>query len=192
MDDRAELIDILREKSLLRGNFVLASGRVSDYYLDCKRTTLSSPRGLELTSRLMFEKIRELRARGVAVDAIGGLTIGAAPLSITTAQQALRHGWNLPVFVVRDEQKSHGTQRLIEGGIKRGWNVVIVDDVMTTGKSVMKAIQAVESEGSHVVSVLILVDRDEGGADALRAYNVESLISVNELMGHDVGASRTT
>lgn len=180
MDDRAELREILQANSLLRGQFVLASGKVSNYYLDCKRTTLNSPRGLELTCKLILERIKTM---GPRPDAIGGLTIGSAPLSIGVSQMALRTlGWRLPVFVVRDEQKGHGTKRVIEGDVKRGWNVIIVDDVMTTGNSVLKAIQAAKEQGATIARVFILVDREEGGADALKGYQVESLFSYKELL----------
>lgn len=181
MDERAELIEILRDKSLLKGRFVLASGKESDYYLDCKRTTLSSPRGLYLASRLLFQQIKEIQHKK-HIDAIGGLTIGAAPLSIGISQLALHHNWELPAFSVRDDQKAHGTKRLIEGGVEPGWNVVIVDDVMTTGNSVMKAIKAVEGQGARVAHVLILIDREEGGMDLLHEYDVDVLFSYKRLV----------
>src|SRR2546423_306488 len=114
MDDRAELLAILRAQSLLKGQFVLASGKVSDYYLDCKQTTLSHPKGRYLCCRLIYDRIRAMHPRPVA---IGGLTIGAAPLSLGISDLALRDQWNLPVFVVRDEQKGHGTQRVLEGSL---------------------------------------------------------------------------
>jgi orotate phosphoribosyltransferase len=178
-DARTELRNILRSKSLLRGEFVLASGKTSSYYLDCKRTTLESPRGLELIARLMFDRIKAMSPRP---DAIGGLTIGAAPISIAVSQLAWRDvGWELPIFVVRDERKDHGTKQTIAGEIKAGWNVAIVDDVMTTGNSVMKAIIAASDHGATVGRVLILIDREEGGLDTLKGYDVECLYSYKEL-----------
>lgn len=179
MDDRTELLEILRRNSLLKGHFVLASGKESDYYLDCKLTTLSNPRGLKLACLLLFDRIRLLKRQ---VNAIGGLTIGAAPLVVGVSQVALREGWNLPVFIVRDEQKSHGTQRVIEGTLKAGWGVVIIDDVMTTGNSVMKAIKAAEKEGAKIVKVFVLIDREEGGLEALHDYEIESVFSYKELL----------
>jgi orotate phosphoribosyltransferase len=152
-------------------------------YLDCKRTTLSNTRGLQLVSKLLLDRVRALKLAGKRVDAIGGLTIGAAPLSIAVSQLALREdGWDLPVFVVRDEQKTHGTQRAIEGGVQPGWGVVVVDDVMTTGKSVLKAIHAVEQQEATVAAVLILIDREERGVQALHKYDVESLFSYKQLL----------
>jgi orotate phosphoribosyltransferase len=183
MDDRTELLRILKERSLLTGEFVLASGKVSNYYFDCKLTTLASPRGLELASKLMLERLQAMRHAGKKIDAIGGLTIGAAPLSVAVSQRALReHGWVLPVFVVRDEPKAHGSQRLIEGGVEANWNVVIVDDVMTTGKSVEKATRAVVAQGATIAAVLILVDREEGGSEALCRFETQSLFSYKELL----------
>jgi orotate phosphoribosyltransferase len=180
MDAKAELREILRANSVLAGRFVLASGKVSTYYLDCKRTTLSSPRGLHLTAELIFEQIWAIDPRP---DAIGGLTIGAAPLSVAVSQMALGRGWELPIFVVRDERKGHGTERVIEGGVKAGWNVVIVDDVMTTGNSVQKAINAVVEQGAHVSRVIVLVDRDEGGRDTLKKHDLHIIFSYRDLLG---------
>lgn len=178
-DARTELRDILRSRSLLRGEFILASGKTSNYYLDCKKTTLESPRGLELIARLVFDRIKTMRPKP---DAIGGLTIGAAPISIAVSQLAWRElGWELPVFVVRDERKDHGTKQTIAGNIKAGWNVVIVDDVMTTGNSVMKAIIAARDHGATVGRVFILIDREEGGLDTLKGYDVDCLYSYREL-----------
>lgn len=179
MDDRAELIQILREKSLLHGRFVLSSGNVSNYYLDCKLTTLADPRGLELACKLLFDRIKAMKE---PVDAVGGLTIGAAPLAIGISQLALRVGRNLPAFIVRDEQKPHGTQRGVEGRIEAGWNVVIIDDVMTTGNSVLKAIRAAEQQGARIAKVFVLIDREEGGAELLRDYGIEAILSYKELL----------
>jgi orotate phosphoribosyltransferase len=176
---RSELRDILRSRSVLRGHFTLASGKTSNYYLDCKRTTLESPRGLELIARLMFDRVKAMRPRA---DAIGGLTIGAAPISIAVSQLAWRElGWELSVFIVRDERKDHGTRQTIAGQIKAGWTVAIVDDVMTTGNSVMKAITAARDHGATVGRVFVLIDREEGGLDTLKGYSVECLYSYKEL-----------
>lgn len=181
MDERPELRDILRKNSLMRGHFLLSSGKTSDYYLDCKRTTLGSPRGLELSSKLILDRILRMTPRP---DAVGGLTIGAEPLSVTVSQLALRVlGWSLPVFVVRDEKKAHGTEQVVEGGVRPGWSVVILDDVMTTGKSVLKAIEAVKEQGAQVQGVIILIDREEGGQETLKEYQVESLFSYRDLLG---------
>jgi orotate phosphoribosyltransferase len=116
-------------------------------------------------------------------DAIGGLTIGAAPLSITVSQMALERGWNLPVFVVRDEPKGHGTKKKIEGDFKPGWKVVIVDDVITTGNSVLKAITAAKDSGAEIAKVIILVDREESRLDNLKDYDTDTIFTYKELQG---------
>lgn len=182
MDAREELRAIIKRHSLLSRpeGYVLASGKRSPYYFDLKLTTLSNPRALFLASRLLLDRIAALPER---VDAIGGLTSGADPLLIGVSQLALREGRVLPAFFVRDEQKTHGTERVIEGSVSDGMNVVILDDVITTGNSVLKAIHPVEKQGARVVHVFILVDREEGGVDHLRErnYAVEPIFSYSEL-----------
>jgi orotate phosphoribosyltransferase len=180
MGPRDELRQILKSTSLFRGNFVLASGKTSDYYFDCKLTTLSEPRGLKLAARLLYERIASWN---VQVDAIGGLVMGSAPLVIGVSLEALSHGKMLPGFMVRKEPKPHGRQRLIEGVVKHGTNVVILDDVVTSGASVMKAIRAAEEEGAKVVKVLMLVDREEGAAETLRDYDHETIFSFKDFLG---------
>jgi len=184
MDDRAELRDIIAKDAILRGDFTLASGRRSDYYLDCKKVTLCNPRALALAARLVFDKIKEVeRDKHLHVDAIGGLTSGADPLLIAVSQYALRQGRKLPAFFVRDEQKSHGTKRVIEGEIPSGQNVVILDDVMTTGSSLLKAAHSAREAGAKVVQVLVLVDREEQDRSPdLEAYDWASIFTVSELL----------
>jgi orotate phosphoribosyltransferase len=177
MEARDELREILKSTSLFRGQFVLASGKTSDYYFDCKLTTLSEPRGLKLAAQILYERIASWNLR---VDAIGGLVMGSAPLVIGISLEALAHGKNLPGFMVRKEPKPHGRQRLIEGVVRPGTNVVIVDDVVTSGASVMKAIRAAEGEGARVVKVLMLVDREEGAEETLRDYDHERIFSFKD------------
>jgi orotate phosphoribosyltransferase len=179
MDAKSELRAILRTTSLFRGRFVLSSGKTSEYYFDCKLTTLSDPRGLKLAARLLYERIASWDVR---VDAVGGLVMGSAPLIIGITLEALSHGRILPGFMVRKEPKVHGRQRLIEGIVKAGSNVVIVDDVVTSGASVMKAIRAAEGEGAKVVKVLMLVDREEGAAETLRDYDHERIFSFKDFL----------
>ena len=182
MDAREELRGIIREQSFLRRpeGYVLTSGKWSPHYFDLKLTTLSNPHALTLAAGIMLDKMRALPMR---VDAVGGLTAGADPLVVATALLALRQGWTLPGFFVRDEQKTHGTERVIEGRVTDDMNVVIVDDVITTGRSVMKAIRPVEKQGAKVLQVLILVDREEGGISFLKeqGYQVEAIFSSSEL-----------
>jgi orotate phosphoribosyltransferase len=181
MDARTELADILKKKSLFHGDFVLASGRRTSYYFDCKQTTYSDPRGLELAAALILEHLRPLQHR---IKGIGGLTLGAAPLAVEVSQRALREGWTLPAFVVRKEPKRHGRQRLIEGAIDPSWAVAIVDDVITSGDSVLRAIEAVEAEGATVARVVVLVDRKEGGAETVRSkgYDYAAIFEFDELI----------
>jgi orotate phosphoribosyltransferase len=180
MDARDELRLILKTTSLFRGQFVLASGKKSEYYFDCKLTTLSEPRGLKLAAQLMYDRIQALR---VPVHAVGGLVMGSAPLVIGVSLEALARGQTLPGFMVRKEPKAHGRQRLIEGVVKPGSNVVIVEDVVTSGGSVLKAIRAAEEVGAKVVKVLILVDREEGAAETLRDYDCERIFSFKDFLG---------
>lgn len=180
MSHRDQLRDLLRRKSVMRGNFTLASGRKSDYYLDCKLTTLD-PQGAVLTGYTILEMLRE---RGIRADAIGGLSLGADP--IVTAVAAVSHleKTPLPAFIVRKERKAHGRQRQIEGiNEKEISKVVIVDEVCTTGDSTMEAIRAAEGAGLLVVAVVSLVDREEGGSERLREkYPYFSVFTANELL----------
>jgi len=181
MDARGELRQILKSTSLFRGSFVLASGKTSEYYFDCKLTTLSEPRGLKLAAQLLYDRIESC---GLPVHAVGGLVMGSAPLVIAVSLEALARGKTLPGFMVRKEPKPHGRQRLIEGVVKRGTNVVILEDVVTSGASVLKAIRAAEDEGATVVKVLMLVDRDEGAAETLRDYDHEAIFSFKDFLGN--------
>jgi orotate phosphoribosyltransferase len=182
MDERAELRHIIARESVLvsEEGFVLASGKRSKYYYDVKRTTLSLPHALASAARLMLAEINALQE---PVQAVGGLTSGADPLVVAISLAALIEGRNLPGFFVRDKAKGHGTERLIEGVLEPGMNVVIVDDVITQGNSVYKAIQGAEDQGARVVHVFILVDREEGGTPFLRdkGYKIKSLFTHSEL-----------
>lgn len=184
MDDRAELRDMIAKDAILHGDFLLASGKRSKYYLDCKKVTLCNPHALALAARLMLAKIKETeQQKSVHVDAIGGLTSGADPLLIAVSQLAYREGRKLPAFFVRDEQKSHGTKRTIEGDIPSGQNVVILDDVMTLGNSVLKAVRAAKEVGATVVKIFVLVDREEPDrSDELKAYDWAAIFTVREVL----------
>jgi len=184
MSARSELKELLREKSLVIGEIVLSSGQKSNYYLDCKLTTLD-PRGAYLTGEVFLET---LNAHGITADAIGGLSMGADPIVSAVAVVSHVKGAPLPGFLIRKEAKKHGRMRRIEGMGKSVKRVVIIDEVCTTGKSTQEAIDAAVEEGYTVVAVLSLVDREEGGSAQLRAkYNYVSIFTASELLAgeHD-------
>src|SRR5215471_16897887 len=152
---RQELVRLLATKSFRLGEFKLASGRTSDYYIDCRTTTLDA-RGAQLTGRVFLE---EIRARGWNAEAIGGLTMGADPIVVAVAvTSGTMHG-----FLVRKAEKQHGMGRRIEGFQEKAARVVIVDDVCTTGSSTIQAIEAARDFGFDIVGVACLVERLEAG-----------------------------
>ncbi|MGH6887324.1 MAG: orotate phosphoribosyltransferase [Geminicoccales bacterium] len=176
---RNTLRDLLLARSVRRGDFVLASGRRSSFYIDARRTTMSGD-GLAVIGGLGLDR---LAARGWAPRAVGGLTLGADPVAYALALTACRRGMPLDAFSVRRQPKDHGTQKRIEGCFTAGVPVVIVEDVITTGGSARAAIGAVESAGGHVLGVLAVVDRDEGGREAIEhaGYLVEAMLSARDL-----------
>ncbi|KPJ69695.1 hypothetical protein AMJ44_02785 [candidate division WOR-1 bacterium DG_54_3] len=169
---KEELKKLLKETDAVKtGEFILSSGKKSNFYVDCRRITLH-PQGAKLISKIILDKIKDLK-----VDAIGGLTLGADP--ITAAVVALS---NLPGFIVRKKAKEHGTQQKIEGLIEPGWKVVIVEDVATTGASALQAIEAAQSAGAKVVKVIAVVDREEGAREALKNYDFDPIFRRSELV----------
>ena len=155
----------LADRAVIRGRITLSSGVVSEYYFDCKRVMLSSE-GAPLVGEAFLDAIKGLPEQPVA---IGGLTHGADPIVGAVMMKAAEGGLHLDGFYVRKEPKKHGTQRLIENVPPPGSAVVIVDDVVTKGGSIVQAIDGVESAGSRVIAVIVLVDRLEGGAEKIRA-----------------------
>jgi len=173
------LRDLLRERSVERGDFVLASGKRSSFYIDARRTTMSGE-GLALVGPLALERFA---ARGWEPRFVGGLTLGADPVAYAIAAAARAGGRTVDAFTVRKQPKAHGAARRIEGCFAAGAAVVVVEDVITTGGSAEEAIRAVESEGGRVLGVLAVVDREEGGRTALDSagYALEVLVRVTEL-----------
>lgn len=169
----------MMEKSVRRGEFTLSSGRKSSYYIDARRTTMSSL-GLALIGELGLAAIRE---RGWEARAVGGLTLGADPVAYAIALASQSTPQTIDAFTVRKDPKAHGTTQLIEGGFESGMTVVIVEDVLTTGGSALRAADAVRQANGTIIGVLCVVDREEGGADAVRAagYAVHSLIAIQDL-----------
>lgn len=152
---RQELVRLLATKSFRLGDFKLSSGGRSDYYIDCRTTTLDA-RGAQLTGQVFLEEIEQ---RGWKADAIGGLTMGADPIVVAVAVTSGK----LSGFLVRKAEKQHGTGQRIEGFRKKGARVVIVDDVCTTGSSTVQAIEAAQEFGFEIVGVMCLVEREEAG-----------------------------
>ncbi|MGH7899491.1 MAG: orotate phosphoribosyltransferase [Candidatus Binatia bacterium] len=143
-----------------RKPFVLSSGKTSAFYFDCRRTTML-PAAMPLIGRAVFERIRG------AADAVGGLTMGADPIACAVAYWSELHGSPIPAFSVRKEAKAHGMQRWVEGAVQPKARVAIVEDVVTTGESTLKAIARCREEGFRVERVVTLVDREEGGMDRI-------------------------
>ena len=179
---KKNLIKVVKEKSLITGvQRVLTSGRTSTYYIDAKMTTLD-PHGASLTARLILDMLKPYD-----IDAIGGYTLGADPIVSAVAALSADTERPLPAFIVRKEPKKHGERKMIEGPFQKGWKVVVVDDVVTTASSTLKACQAVEEEGGEVVLALTLVDRLEGGRENLekKGYTFVSLLTRDDLLESD-------
>ena len=176
---RDTLKDLLLARSVKRGDFVLASGRKSSFYIDARRTTMSGD-GLVVIGGLGLDR---MAVRGWTPRAVGGLTLGADPIAYALALTAKRRGQLLDAFTVRKQPKDHGTGQRIEGCFAAGFPVVVVEDVLTTGRSAREAISAVESEGGHVLGVLAMLDRDEGGREAIErdGYLVEAFLTAADL-----------
>ncbi|MGI9179159.1 MAG: orotate phosphoribosyltransferase [Longimicrobiaceae bacterium] len=180
MTERDRLLQLLIERSFRLGDFVLASGARSRYYID-GRTTTTHAEGQFLIGRL---GLALLRGAGLRPEAIGGLTMGADPVSYAIAHASWLAGEPIHAFTVRKEPKAHGTGRRIEGCFAPGDRVVVVEDVITSGGSALRACEAVRAEEGEVLAVLALVDRESGGREAIEAvgYPVLSLYRVSELL----------
>ena len=181
MQHRIRLKHVLLEKSIQRGDFVLTSGKRSNYYLDARLTTLDAE-GALCTGLSMLELLQTLKPYP---KAIGGLTMGADPIvAVVAALSAQQGGPPVAGFLVRKEPKKHGTQQYIEGWQgKAGDAVVVVDDVCTTGGSTLKAIERAQAAGYNVVAAVCIVDREEGGRQAIEKLSpFYSLFTARELL----------
>lgn len=177
MNDRDRLLMLLQTKALEVRSVVLSSGKTSDYYIDCKRVTLT-PEGAYLTAKLMLEMIHP------DASAVGGLTLGADPIVSSISVLSYIQGRNLPALIVRKEAKKHGTKNFIEGPkLEKGSRIVVVEDVVTTGGSILLAIERIATEGYQPVQALSILDRLEGGKETLeiRGFKLESLFTKNDL-----------
>jgi len=180
MDHHSRLLDLLAARSARRGTFTLASGRQSDLYIDCRLTTMH-PEGLSLIGPLALHAIG---AMGWDPDSVGGLTLGADPVSYAIAYASQLAGLPVRSFTVRKEAKTHGTGKLIEGPFEPNDRVVVIEDVITTGGSAIKAVDAVRAAGGRVAGVLAVVDREEGGRQAIEAAGlaVTTLATAREIV----------
>jgi orotate phosphoribosyltransferase len=177
--DKERLLELIQANALERRNVVLSTGKMSDYYVDCKRVTLS-PEGAYLTAKLMLDLLRS------DVSAVAGLTLGADPIVSTIAILSHIQGRNIPALIVRKEPKKHGTKRYIEGpAISNGSKVTVVDDVVTSGGSVLRCVERLSSEGYEPIQVLTILDRMEGGRETLEGagFKLESIFTKDDLLG---------
>ena len=164
--ERKWLIELLRERSFEKKRVVLASGKESDFFIDCKQTVLTAE-GHGLVGSLMFDALEALPA----CEAVAGVELGGCPLASAVSLTSFQRGRPLPAFYVRKDAKDHGSKKLVEGdkALRDGIPVVVLEDVITTGGSTLKAVEKLRAVGAVVVGVVAIVDRLEGGADALKA-----------------------
>lgn len=176
MYEKTRLIELVRSLALQTGQFKLASGKMSNYYLDCRKVTLDS-RGANLIADGMLELLgAELP------DAVGGMAIGADPITAALITVAGRSGRPLKGFIVRKEAKQHGTGRDVEGPVQPGDTAYVVEDVVTTGGSSLAAIEKAEAFGLKILGILAVIDRLEGGQETLaaRGYKLQTLLTIRD------------
>lgn len=180
MTDYSALVTLLADRSARLGEFTLASGKKSNFYIDARLTTMS-PDGLELIGRLALAAIVDAQWK---IDAVGGLTLGADPISYAISYASASSSHPLRAFTVRKEPKTHGTGKLIEGPLYDGDRVAIIEDVITTGESALRAIAAVRNANILVTGVLALIDREEGGHKAIENVGVpvRSLVNATQIL----------
>lgn len=180
---RQSLVSLIRKLSYREGDFTLASGKKSSFYVDLKVTTLH-PEGAHLIGRCAVELVKR---EGLKIEGVGGLTLGADPLAtaVSLASRETGHAW--PAYIVRKEPKDHGTARYIEGteNLRPGAKLLVLEDVVTTGGSSLKAIERLREAGYDPVAVLTVVDRAQGGADAFAKVGVKffALATLAEIQG---------
>ena len=166
-----KLIELIRKQSYRTGSFTLASGKKSTFYIDLKATTLH-PEGAFMIGALAVQLIEE---KGLMIDAVGGLTLGADPLATAISLASRENGWNWPAFIVRKESKVHGTGRTIEGAenLKPSARVLVLEDVVTTGGSSIIAIERLREAGYEPVATLTVVDREQGGREKIESMGLK-------------------
>ncbi|MEX2571238.1 MAG: orotate phosphoribosyltransferase [Gemmatimonadota bacterium] len=180
MTHRERLLELIRERSLERGDFVLSSGARSDYYVDCRRTTMHAE-GQVLVGQLGWEL---LKGSGLDPQSVGGLTMGADPVSYALAYTSWLAGEPVNAFSVRKEAKEHGRGKRIEGCYEPGHRVVVIEDVITSGGSALEACAALEADGADVLGILAVLDRESGGRQAIEeaGHKVLSLFRISEMV----------
>jgi orotate phosphoribosyltransferase len=182
VDNRQRLIEFIKKKSFLRSEkpiYRLASGKMSNFYFDLRLTTLS-PEGQHLIGNLLYEKIKEL---GLSPRGAGGLTMGADPVATALAYSSFLRGDPIEAFVIRKEPKAHGRGLQVEGNVSEGYDVVILDDVLTTGGSVIKAINIAKETGLNILAVVVVLDRcEQNGRENVEklGYPVHSLLTIKD------------
>jgi orotate phosphoribosyltransferase len=174
MTPRDRLRELFRARALQFGDFTLASGKKSSYYVNSKKV-LFHAEAISLLGELLYETTNDLD-----FQAIGGLEVGAIPMAAAALTAFHRHGRPLEGFFVRKETKGHGSKDRVEGQVNRGDNVVVIDDVLTTGGSVIQAIEAVEALGATVVRVVCICDRLQGAKEALAKYDFRPIFTIRD------------
>lgn len=179
MSDHRALIELLKARSLKHGDFVLASGQHSSYYIDARPSTMSAE-GQVLIGRLGLEAIRQA---GWEPQSVGGLTMGADPVAYAIAAASARTPPTIDAFSVRKAAKDHGAKRQIEGNFSTGQDVIVVEDVITSGGSALQAVAAIEGSGGRVLGILSVVDRLQGGREAIEkaGFDVVSITTIKEM-----------
>lgn len=184
MSKKNKLKELLLSLAVKKGEFILASGKKSNYYIDMREVTLH-PEGAYLIGKVLYERIKDLRESGEDIKSVGGITLGGDPIVTAVAVVSYLEGDNIFPFIIRKEPKSHGTGQWIEGRgkLKEGMKCLILEDVVTTGKTSIKGIRIAKEHGLDVRGVIALVDREEGGKEAIEKEGVffEALYSLSEL-----------
>jgi orotate phosphoribosyltransferase len=179
--DRDKLFALLFQRSFRYSEeptFKLTSGKMSSFYIDCKKVSLD-PEGAFLIGQQIFDRIKQLPVEGV-----GGMTLGADPIATAVSIVSLLKNKPIPAFIVRKEPKGHGSEQQIEGDLKPGAKVVVVEDVVTTGGSTIRTLEALKKAGHTILKVISLIDRKEGGGERITAEGTgfESLFTIDDFI----------